>query len=286
MTLVKHSSDQSYSLQVGRSGAERLSLLASVYDSESASFARTVLERVAIAPLRVADIGCGLGSIARIWSDLVGRAEIVAVDRSAEQLNEAARRTADTRIRFCHSAFEAWRPEGSAFDVVATRFFLAHTPDAAGAVHKMAELVRPGGLLIVEEVEIGTGRTTPSPGPFEKSEQLFAGLGDRFGHDYRIGARLIDIIASEGFELVAARTVQPALIASAKQLIALGLEETRDKYLKQDLADRGSLEALRLSLAEAIEDNSIVFWPAFVTQVCGRRVSTRPGDALTPDRNQ
>ena len=88
-------------------------------------------------PARVLEIGCGRGELARALADR--GFDVVAIDPAAPE-GAIYRRV---------SLGEFADPEP--FDAVVAIRSLHHIPDLDGAVSKMAELLRPGGRLIVHE---------------------------------------------------------------------------------------------------------------------------------------
>jgi SAM-dependent methyltransferase len=104
-----------------------------------------------LAPGRVLDLGCGEGADA-IWLAQRGW-QVVAVDVSTTALTRAAEDAAAAgvaeRIRFEQHDLAETFPEGS-FDLVSAQFF--HSPldvDRNAALHRAADAVVPGGLLLV-----------------------------------------------------------------------------------------------------------------------------------------
>jgi SAM-dependent methyltransferase len=88
-------------------------------------------------PARVLEVGCGKGDLARAVARL-GYA-IVAIDPQAP----------DGEI-FERISLEEFAGSGP-FDAVLANRALHHIPDLAGALDKVARLLRPGGRLIVHE---------------------------------------------------------------------------------------------------------------------------------------
>src|SRR5438132_6693332 len=82
--------------------------------------------------MRVLDIGCGVGEVARIASDLVGNGRIVALDVDAKALEFAQRRLAGRNIDFVHSAVEDYK-SAQPFDAAIGRFILMHVKDPLAA---------------------------------------------------------------------------------------------------------------------------------------------------------
>jgi cyclopropane fatty-acyl-phospholipid synthase-like methyltransferase len=94
------------------------------------------------------DVGCGPGTLTCDLADRVAPGHVLAVDVSAEVVDEA-RATAAQRGT-PNVTFEAldFRELDGTFDVVHAHQVLQHLSDPVGALRRMAELARPGGGLV------------------------------------------------------------------------------------------------------------------------------------------
>ena len=99
----------------------------------------------------VVDIGCGGGTYLRAWHDL-GAATVTGVDSSSPILEEA-------RAGHGHLPAVAFQlgdaaatglPDGSA-DVVFERALIHHVPDLGAVATEAARLLRPGGILLIQD---------------------------------------------------------------------------------------------------------------------------------------
>ncbi|GAB2840199.1 class I SAM-dependent methyltransferase [Lentzea nigeriaca] len=86
------------------------------------------------------DVGCGLGDLARS----INAEEVTAIDASARMI-ERARATSDD-VRWIHG--DVLTQELGRYDVVTAEASLHHLPLREGLT-RLAELTKPGGLLIV-----------------------------------------------------------------------------------------------------------------------------------------
>jgi ubiquinone/menaquinone biosynthesis C-methylase UbiE len=102
-----------------------------------------------LAGIRVLDVGCGSGGLARLLVE--EGAEVTGVDPNPQALTAA--RTLAPAARFEEASAEALPFEDAAFDVVLVVNALHHVPlDAMDrAVAEAARVARPGGWLIVLE---------------------------------------------------------------------------------------------------------------------------------------
>src|SRR5215831_19353862 len=85
-----------YVLATGEEGAHRLKIVQSVHGPDTEAFLRRAGLR---AGMRVADIGCGIGTISCWIAEQIGPdAVVVGADVSAEQLEQARKSAKEARI--------------------------------------------------------------------------------------------------------------------------------------------------------------------------------------------
>ncbi len=112
------------------------------------------------APAQVADLGCGTGSLSLLVASLGHRVQ--GIDLSAGMLGRACGKaalegTAAARPTFARA--DAARPPFRAgwCDVVLCRHVLWALPDPAAALRRWADLLAPGGRLVLVEGRWSTG---------------------------------------------------------------------------------------------------------------------------------
>jgi SAM-dependent methyltransferase len=103
------------------------------------------------AGLAVVDVGCGGGTYTRAWHDL-GAASVTGIDFSAPILQAA---------RKAHGQLDgvAFRPGGATAtgldagcaDLVFERALIHHVPDLGPVAAEAARLLRPGGLVLIQD---------------------------------------------------------------------------------------------------------------------------------------
>ncbi|HWX61234.1 class I SAM-dependent methyltransferase [Bradyrhizobium sp.] len=96
---------------------------------------------------KILDVGCGTGSLTLALARAAGLSEIVAIDYSPVFVEEAMRRTTDTRIKVQQADACALPFESGTFDRALALLVLHFVPDAGKAVTEMRRVVRPGGVI-------------------------------------------------------------------------------------------------------------------------------------------
>ena len=129
--------------------ARRLALVAETFADTSAAFMR---ESVTTRPQLAADLGCGPGYTTHLLADTLKPEHTVGLDNS-ENFLANIRTTAYDNVSFhLHDITTAPFPEAP-FDLIFSRLVLTHLQDPMAAIDLWTDQLRPGGLLLLEEVE-------------------------------------------------------------------------------------------------------------------------------------
>jgi 2-polyprenyl-3-methyl-5-hydroxy-6-metoxy-1,4-benzoquinol methylase len=153
-----------HSYAMGRTSAEtrRLVLQSELYAAQSEQLLRMAGVRTG---MRVLDVGCGAGDLTLLAARLVGpTGSVVGVDIDADVLAVAQRRAAEAGVGnvsvVCGDIVGLRRD--LPFDALVGRLIVMHLPDSVAAVRTMAGLLRPGGVIALQEVNGSRARTVPA----------------------------------------------------------------------------------------------------------------------------
>jgi 2-polyprenyl-3-methyl-5-hydroxy-6-metoxy-1,4-benzoquinol methylase len=189
-----------YVLPTGEDDQSRLDMIHAVYGS--VSLRGLDAARIEEAS-RVADIGCGTGTVSRWIAQRIGPGgRVDAIDIAPEQI-EVARSTPASpgaaQIDYqVGSAYEPALPE-HAFDIVFARLVLCHLQEPGKAVAQMAKLLNDGGRLVLVDMDMRTAFTMPPCAAYETVINEFAfPFGAQIGVDYAIGVRLHELMSDAG----------------------------------------------------------------------------------------
>jgi ubiquinone/menaquinone biosynthesis C-methylase UbiE len=150
-----------YSLGHTESEIERL-------DAQAASIAAAtelLISRAGVGPgMRVLDLGTGLGHVAFQLAELVGpTGGVVGIDQAAALLEIAEQRRATARVQnleFVEADVRTFH-DAAEFDAIVGRLILFHLQAPVEVLRHHAAALRPGGLAVVVDFDVGTVRAEP-----------------------------------------------------------------------------------------------------------------------------
>lgn len=105
------------------------------------------------APARIADVGCGTGTLTRLLTD-EGYA-VDGLDFSAEMIRRARSKVPEATFMVGDAADPTLEP--AAYDAVVCRHVLWAMPDPVAALARWVALLDPRGILVLVEGRWGTG---------------------------------------------------------------------------------------------------------------------------------
>lgn len=120
------------------------------------AFTQRLLEDAGVgSAMRVLDVGCGPGTVTLRVARLVGDAgSVVGVDSNADALTIARTRAAGeghSNVAFELGDMAALDLPAASFDAITCRRVLMYQRDQVAAVRALVPLLRPGGLLVIQE---------------------------------------------------------------------------------------------------------------------------------------
>ena len=260
-----------YVLEGGAAGRDRLRLLSDVMGPDN----RALLDLVGIpAGARCVDLGCGGGDVTVELARAAGAAgSVIGVDIDAALLDIALRETAAlgmTNVSFeCRDAmtWQSSEPVG----LVYARFLLSHLADPLAVLRNTRENLRPGGLVIVEDIDFRGHFSEPACPALDRSVEWYRKTVANRGGDANIGPRLPALLRDAGFENVRLRMFHPvAMDGGIKWLICVTLERIATSVIEDTLATPAELERTIAELETFARDPATILGGPRVFQVWGR----------------
>ena len=176
---------------------------------------------------------------------------------------------------------------GSEYDVVHARFVLSHLVDPQAAVEVLIRVLRPGGALVVVDIEKSATLCEPPHRSFERYMELYTLAARARGVDPDIGPRLPAILADAGCRPVRVNLVQPVgrqpkgYEGDVKLTAPVTLESIADAILAQDVVERRELDSLVDDLYRlAADDETLIGTPRMVQAWAIGRSSSRSSGSL------
>lgn len=263
-----------YIIAGGDAGAERLRVLSAAMRRGTGA----LLDRIGIRPgMSVLDAGCGGGEVTLELARRVGPAGHVVGMEMDERVLEHARAASAKADASRWGAVE-WRAgrvedlaESAAFDVVYSRFLLSHLGDPADALRRMRRALRPGGLLVAEDIDITAHTCWPPSDAFRRYVALYADTARARGADPSIGPRLPAMFAAAGLADVDVSISMPAFLeGECKTIARRTLANIAGTAIASGLTDRTEVDTLLADLAEHEAEPGSIQSTAQVFQVTGR----------------
>lgn len=185
---------------LGHTSHERNRLLrqATILHGWTAEFFRSA----GITPgMRVLDVGSGMGDVSLLAAEF-GAVHVTGVDYDATLVERARARVAEQglnhRVDFVQSNIFTYTTE-QRFDAVVGRYILPHVTDPVALLRHISGYVRPGGLIVLHEVDFGTPIDTWPHAPlWTSSYGLLAECFRQVGKCPDVGKRLTRIFLDAG----------------------------------------------------------------------------------------
>jgi len=261
-----------YVLRGGHEGKKRLELLGRVMWPTTFPLLKRTGIREGMACL---DLGCGGGDVTRGLARMVGPAgKVVGVDMDAVKLEAARQEAAQqglTNVEFQQAnVYECgW---DAAFDRVYARFLLTHLPDCPTALAAMRRALRPGGVLIVEDIDFSGSFCYPRCAAYERYVELGRQVVRLRRGDADIGPKLYGLLVQAGLQSVHLDLVHPFHVdQEGKELSLSTLVNIADAVLSEGLAEAAELEQAIAELERFTMDPTTVLGLPRVFQAWGSR---------------
>lgn len=260
-----------YVLRGGDEGAGRLQLLARVkWPTTKALLRRAGLEK----GMRCLDVGCGGGAVtlelAR-WVGPKGRAVGLDMDERALELarQEARRRGLPARFR---SVTAADLDEKPVYDLVFARFLLTHLTEPGATLERMVRAARPGGTVVLEDIDFPGSFCHPPCVAFERYVELYQEAVRQRGADPAIGPRLLGLCTAAGLEDLHLDVIVPTFFEGEGKLMAsVTMAHIRESVHAAGLATPAEIDTIVANLeAFAAAPLTVMSLPR-IFQVWGRR---------------
>ena len=193
---------------------------------------RTLFTEAGLQPgMRVLDVCGSVGDVAFLAREIVGtEGHVTSFDPSAAAVayaNDRAGFRGLTNVNFVEASFDKL-PFGQEFDAIVGRLVLMYRRDPAADLRLLVRCLRPGGLVVFQELDMLPGRTVP---PAVVVDDVRAWLLDTFaraGIELEMGPKLYATFGAAGLNppemrvqgfIGGAGSVAPALVANVARML-------------------------------------------------------------------
>jgi SAM-dependent methyltransferase len=187
------------------------------------------------------DVGAGTGTVSRRLLEEAGVASVLAVDRDVRFLE--ARRIPGLRVLEADVTAPGSVP--GRFRLVHARFVLMHLPERERLVCALAELVAPGGVLVLSDAVDLTNERTPATPYSAAMRAMWEGLRATIGTDVSWVPSCPHLLRDAGLVSVAAEVHVPPLLPGGplSRFWADTWERSRAAMLATGLVDDAGVDA-------------------------------------------
>jgi ubiquinone/menaquinone biosynthesis C-methylase UbiE len=248
-----------YSLATGEAAVQRLTALHRVYSPAG----RRILLRAGLkSGMTAADFGCGVGATTRTLAEMVGSSgSVTGVDVSAAQLEQGRNlcdREGITNVIFVEASATATGLRRDSFDLVYCRFLLLHLVDPAACLREMLAILKPGGLLVVEDGDLTSAGSTPASS-LHWFADLFGRLGPTRGLNYALSNHLYHLVKAAGFPEPDIEIHQPAIARGEDRfLLKWTVEEAAQAFMAAGLVTAPEMNTILADMDRDTRNSDIL----------------------------
>jgi ubiquinone/menaquinone biosynthesis C-methylase UbiE len=259
-----------YSLGYSDAEAKRLAKQAALFED----LTEDVLRRAGLVHgMDVLDVGCGVGDVSSLAARMVGpRGSVLGVDRASSSVAMAQKRFCSqetTNLRFDRADLDAFETTRT-FDAVIGRFVLAHLPNPAAILSRLRRFVKPGGIIVFQEMDQSTLACVPKADLHSRVIQWMVRGASAGGQDLEMGSKLFSVFVKAGLPqptMIAAGRVEGGPQSYADEILAGVVQSLLPTIVRFGIASEaeiridGLVDRLR---SESATTDCVVFLPRLV----------------------
>lgn len=149
------------------------------------------------------DIGCGGGDVTFRLSAVVGlQGQVTGMDLNEKAIGVARKRATEnglTNTQFVKRDFLDFVQDGQLFDVVTCRRVLMYLPDQPKATKALRSLLKPNGVLLLQEHDASMRRPSPERPLADQAQRWVWDTVEAEGASLGTGFQLHSLLSDAGF---------------------------------------------------------------------------------------
>jgi len=240
--------------------------------------ANWLLDQIGIQPgWRAVDIGCGPIGILNLLSQRVGpRGSVVGLEREPRFVEmaraEIAKRSLGNVTMVQADALNTGL-EKSSFDLAHERLVLINVSDREAFLSEMLSLLRPGGTVVLEDVDNVSWLCQPAHPSWDILLNAFHTVFHAGGGDGFVGRRLPVLLHAAGVENIRTKvTVETPPMGDYRRTHLLSLiDSVRDKIIAKGVLDEVKLNEHREALVRHLNDPATTVIDKLLVQCWGQK---------------
>jgi SAM-dependent methyltransferase len=190
-----------------------------------------------------------------------------------EIARKRAAREGATNLDFRQANVFEWADE-SMYDLIYARFLLTHLPESQRVIPNLLRALWPGGVLVVEDIEISGFVCYPPNPAHDRFLDLYCEVVRRRGGDADIGPKLLGMLDAAGVKDLHLSIVYPEhKEGSGKDVSVLTLMGISESLLEENLIEESEIQAVLSEIDRRARDPLSILCGPRVFQVWGRRAT-------------
>ncbi|MGB7184643.1 MAG: class I SAM-dependent methyltransferase [Burkholderiaceae bacterium] len=251
----------------------RLRIQSDLYRSD----AHQMLSMIGVQPgWRCLDMCSGIGGITDVLNHHVGATgEVIGFELDHEKVAVAQQWVTINGYRqvsfLCGDGFDSGLVPAS-FDLVHLRFALGIIPGGVKMLDHALSLVKPGGVIFLEEADAGSLACYPEHPAWGRAVSLILECFEKIGSDIVLGRKLNSLLNAADVSVTHLRPCRYLLRAGEPMInhIPLTLDTLQNAIIKLGLADADTIRTTVTELLAHLRDPDVVVSSVTMVQAVGR----------------
>ncbi|MEO7607373.1 MAG: methyltransferase domain-containing protein [Saprospiraceae bacterium] len=224
---------------------------------------------------RFLDLGCGGGDVALMAAKLVGeKGQVIGIDFDEEIIRlaqEDALREGIKQVMF-ESKGVYNISFSDEFDISYARFLFSHLTQPEFALHNMINATRPGGRILVEDVDFDGHFSHPPSASFDAYLKYYVLAAQGNGQNPQIGPTLVSLFHYVGLQDVGFEVIQPSFNSGpGKWMAHFTLEKIKDSVVNQKIATHDEISIVQRELEEFTRNEQTILSLPRIFRVWGTK---------------